>query len=84
MRTPRFSAVRYIDLVLTLTQKEIKVRYKSNLLGYFWSIANPLASAIVYYLAVQVFLRVQIDNYIVFLIVGLFSWQWFNNYLLSC
>ena len=36
MRTPRFPAVRYIDLVLTLTQKEIKVRYKSNLLGYFW------------------------------------------------
>jgi len=83
MGNHRFSPVRYIDLVLTLTQKEIKVRYKSNLLGYFWSLANPLALATVYYLAVQVFLRVQIDNYIVFLIVGLFSWQWFNNYLVT-
>jgi lipopolysaccharide transport system permease protein len=81
----RFSLERYADLILTLTQKEIKIRYKSNLLGYFWSLANPLASAVVFYLAIQVFLRVEIDNYIVFLIVGLFAWQWFSNYLVgSC
>ena len=58
----RFSLERYADLILTLTQKEIKIRYKSNLLGYFWSLANPLASAVVFYLAIQVFLRVEIDK----------------------
>jgi lipopolysaccharide transport system permease protein len=81
----RLSVAQYIDLILTLTQKEIKIRYKSNLLGYFWSLANPLASATIFYLAIQVFLRAEIDNYIVFLLVGLFAWQWFSNYLIgSC
>ena len=81
----RSSLARYVDLILTLTQKEIKIRYKSNVLGYFWSLANPLANAVVFYLAIQVFLRVEIDNYVIFLIIGLFAWQWFNNYLVgSC
>jgi lipopolysaccharide transport system permease protein len=76
---------RYIDLVLTLTQKEIKIRYKNSLLGYFWSLANPLASAVVLYLAIQVFLRVEMENYVIFLIIGLFAWQWFSNYVVgSC
>jgi lipopolysaccharide transport system permease protein len=81
----RFSVAQYVDLILTLTQKEIKIRYKNNLLGYFWSLANPLASATIFYLAIQVFLRVEIEHYVVFLIVGLFAWQWFSNYLIgSC
>src|SRR4029450_10678938 len=81
----RMSFAQYVDLILTLTQKEIKIRYKSNLLGYFWSIANPLASAIIFYLAIQVFLRLEMENYNVFLIIGLFAWQWFSNYLVgSC
>ncbi len=69
----------YRDLVLVLTQKEIKVRYKSNVLGYLWSIGNPLAFAFVYYVVFKVILDVKIKNYPLFLICGLFPWQWFAN-----
>jgi len=79
------SLAQYVDLTVTLTQKEIKIRYKNNFLGYFWSLVNPLASAIIIFLAIQVILHVKMDNYVVFLITGLFAWQWFNNYLVgSC
>ena len=67
------------DLVFVLTQKEIKVRYKSSWLGYVWSIANPLAFAVLYFVAFRIFMRVQIPNYPLFLIAGLFPWQWFAN-----
>jgi homopolymeric O-antigen transport system permease protein len=81
----QMSLAQYIDLTVTLTQKEIKIRYKSNFLGYFWSITNPLASAIIIFLVIRVVLRVEIENYAVFLVAGLFAWQWFNNYLVgSC
>jgi lipopolysaccharide transport system permease protein len=81
----RMSLAQYVDLTVTLTQKEIKIRYKSNFLGYFWSLVNPLASAIIIFLVIQVILRVEMENYVVFLIIGLFAWQWFNNYLVgSC
>ncbi|NJO43936.1 MAG: ABC transporter permease [Cyanobacteria bacterium CRU_2_1] len=69
----------YKDLVIVLLQKELKVRYKNKLLGYLWSLANPLASALVFYIAFQVFLRVSEPNYALFLIAGLFPWQWLSN-----
>jgi homopolymeric O-antigen transport system permease protein len=70
---------RFGELTLVLTKKEIKVRYKSYLLGYVWSIANPLAFATVFYVVFQVIMKIQIENYVLFLISGLFPWQWFSN-----
>jgi lipopolysaccharide transport system permease protein len=67
------------DLVLVLTKKEVKVRYKSTWLGYLWSIANPLAFAVLYFLAFRVFMRLQFPDYPLFLIAGLFPWQWLAN-----
>ena len=69
----------YRDLVLVLTQKELKVRYKRSFLGYLWSIANPLALALVFFIAFKIFMKIPIENYTLFLIAGLFPWQWFLN-----
>jgi len=69
----------YLDLIIVLTQKEIKVRYKSSFLGYLWSIGHPLALAFVFFLAFKIVMKVEIENYSLFLIAGLFPWQWFSN-----
>jgi lipopolysaccharide transport system permease protein len=69
----------YLDLILVLTAKEIKLRYSNNVLGYLWSIANPLIFALVYNFAFKVAMKVSIENYGLFLITGLFPWQWFSN-----
>ena len=69
----------YIDLVTVLTQKEMKVRYKRSLLGYLWSIVYPLAVALVFFFVFKMVMRVKVENYTLFLIVGLFPWQWFSN-----
>ncbi|HAM49811.1 MAG TPA: ABC transporter permease [Nitrospiraceae bacterium] len=69
----------YFDLIVTLTQKELKVRYKRSFLGYLWSIANPLALALVFFVAFKVVMKIGIENYTLFLISGLFPWQWFAN-----
>ena len=79
----RFSIAHYFELIMILAQKEVKVRYKNNVLGYFWSLANPLASALVFYFAMQVIFKSSISDYPLFLIIGLFTWQWFNNYLIG-
>src|SRR4030042_5443535 len=69
----------YRDLIVILTQKEVKVRYKSTVFGYVWSIAHPLAFAFVFFMAFKVVMRIQMEGYAVFLIAGLFPWQWFSN-----
>lgn len=73
----------YYDLVIELVKKEIKVRYKNNFLGYTWSIINPLAQAMVFFVAFQYILKVKIDKYVLFLVLGLFPWQWFLNSVIA-
>ena len=67
------------DLLVVLIQKEIKLRYKRSSLGYVWSVANPLAFAILYFIAFRIVMRVDIPDYPLFLIAGLFPWQWLSN-----
>ena len=76
-RLTRFE--HYRDLIVILTQKEMKVRYKSTFFGYVWSIAHPLAFAFVFFMAFKVVMRIQMEGYAVFLIAGLFPWQWLSN-----
>ncbi len=73
----------YRDLLIVLVQKELKVRYGNKALGYIWSIANPLASALVYFIAFSILMRVNIPGYPVILLSGIFPWQWFSNVVVS-
>jgi lipopolysaccharide transport system permease protein len=69
----------FLDLIVVVTQKDLRVRYKNSFLGYFWSLANPLAYALVYYFAFKLVIRIKIEAYPLFLITALFAWQWFTN-----
>ena len=69
----------YADLIIVLFIKEMRVRYKSTALGYWWSILHPLAFAFVFFIAFRVVMQIQMESYPLFLIVGLFPWQWFAN-----
>jgi lipopolysaccharide transport system permease protein len=69
----------YKDLILVLTAKEIKVRYKNNVLGYLWSVAQPLAFAFIYCIVFKIIMRFDMPHYTLFLLAGLFPWQWFAN-----
>lgn len=67
------------DIFLELLHKEFKIRYKSKVLGYFWSLANPLANALVYYIVFGILMKSRQENYAIFLITALFPWQWIAN-----
>lgn len=71
----------YKDLLLVMTKKEIKVRYKNSYFGYFWSLLNPLAFAFIFYFVFGIIMRMKMENYSLFLVTGLFPWQWISNSL---
>ncbi len=75
----KYSLGYLFDLATVITEKELKVRYKSSFFGYLWSIANPLLFAMIYYFIFKLIMRVQIPNYTIFIITGLFPWQWFAS-----
>jgi len=78
MKTGKLSYYR--DLTVVLLSKEFKTRYKSTFLGYAWSLLNPLMFAAVFFLIFSIIVRIKTDvPYPLFLITGLFPWQWFTN-----
>ncbi len=68
----------WVELVTVLVKKELKVRYKNSVLGYFWALANPFAFALVYWVAFKFVMRVQMENYAIYLLTGLFPWLWLS------
>lgn len=77
-RTP---AARYRHSLWLLTQRDLRVRYSTSALGYFWSILDPLVMASIYWFVfTQVFEKTVGEKpYIVFLLAALLPWMWFNG-----
>jgi len=73
---------RYRHSLWLLTTRDLKVRYSTSFLGYFWSILDPLVMAGIYWFVfTQVLTRDSIGHtpYIVFLLTGLLPWMWFTG-----
>ena len=67
------------EVLAQLISKEFKIKYKNTFLGYIWSIGTPLFLALILDIAFRHVMRIQIENYILFLLSALFSWHWFSN-----
>ena len=78
----RVAAVhRHRRILGTLVRRDLKIRYGRSVLGYVWTLIDPLAMAGVYYLVFGViFRRAEVESlpFIVFLLAGLLPWNWFN------
>ena len=70
---------QYRELLKTNVQKEIRGKYKGSILGVFWSFLNPLLMVAVYAIVFPYLMRMQMDNYLVFLITGVIPWVFFTN-----
>jgi ABC-2 type transport system permease protein len=78
----RSSTGAYWHSLWLLTRRDLRVRYATNVLGYVWSVLDPLLMAGIYFLVfVVIFHRNPLDErpYIVFLLSGMLPWTWFNG-----
>lgn len=64
-----------------LVRRDLKVRYADSLLGYVWSVLDPLVMSMIYWFVfTQIFERsVGQQPYIVFLLFALLPWLWFSS-----
>lgn len=69
------------ELITILVSKELKSRYRGSALGMMWTFLNPLLLLVVYALVFSVYMRIQVENYAVFVFVGLLPWIWFSSSL---
>jgi len=72
------------ELIRNLVVRDLKVRYRSSILGVVWSWLNPLLMMIVYSTFYTIFfLREDVDHYPVFLLCGLLPWNFFSDSVLQ-
>ncbi len=65
----------YRELIRNMVVRDLKARYKSSILGYVWSLLNPLMMMLIFWFVFSVLLRNGIPMYPVFLIVALLPWN---------
>lgn len=61
---------KYRHLVLNLITRDLKVKYRRSMLGFLWSILNPLLMALVINAVFQNLFRFDIEYFIVYYLTG--------------
>jgi lipopolysaccharide transport system permease protein len=70
---------RYRDLILRLAWSDFKLRYKSSALGFFWSLLEPLLMLLVLYVVFSNLMRIQVEYYQLFLLLGIILWNFLDR-----
>lgn len=75
------------ELLVNLTLRDLRGRYKRSVLGWAWSLLNPLATMLIFSLVFRVVLKVPVprgdpsglSNFAFFLLSGLIFWNLFSS-----
>lgn len=77
--------IRYRELVQNLVVRDLKARYKNSVLGFLWSLLNPLLTMAVFTVVFTFMMPSnQIDKFPVFLLCALLPWNFFQAALMGC
>ncbi len=77
------------ELIVNLTLRELRGRYKRSVLGWTWSLLNPLSTVVIYSIVFGVLLNGDppggdpsgLKNFTVWLLCGLLPWNYFGGSL---
>jgi ABC-type polysaccharide/polyol phosphate export permease len=70
------------ELIYLLTLRELKLRYQDTFFGFLWSLIRPLLQGAVLFIVLRKFIRIDVVDYHLVLLAGLFPWTWFQTSLL--
>lgn len=74
----------YRGLLVQLVRKELKVKYKDSVLGFFWTLVRPMIQLVIYYVAFTIFLGNSQPAYAIFIFSGLVIWGLFTDIVGGC
>lgn len=77
---------RYRDLIRALVIRDLKVRYRRSMIGFTWSMLQPLLLMIVFHFVFShlfVLKGFNIKNYAVFALSGILFWNFFQQSIVA-
>lgn len=72
--------IRYRNLILQLTRRDVTTRYKRSVLGIAWTMLNPLGMMVVLTIAFSHIFRFETEyGYPAYVLSGLLAWNFFSQ-----
>lgn len=79
------------ELLVNLTLRELRSKYKKSVLGWTWSLLNPVSSVVIYTVVFSVFLGVTpprgdpsgLKSFVLFLLCALVPWNFVSSGLMA-
>jgi lipopolysaccharide transport system permease protein len=72
---------RHGELLRSLVIRNLKLKYQRSVLGFFWTLLNPLFMVAVLVMIFTYVVRIPLPNYWAFLISGFFVWNFMQQSL---
>jgi homopolymeric O-antigen transport system permease protein len=69
----------YRDLIEILTLSDLRVKYQSSVLGFAWSLINPLFTLLILYVVFSRIYQMSDSQFVLFLFVGIVTWRFLAN-----
>ena len=70
---------KYMPLLHELVKRDLKLKYRRSVLGYLWSLLNPLLMMLIMTIVFSYMFRFDIPNYPLYLICGQTLFNFFNE-----
>lgn len=74
---------RYRELLLNLVTRDLRVRYKNSVLGFFWSLVNPLVQVATITVVFKYILHASGRDYSAYLLCAFLPWMFFQMSVLD-
>jgi ABC-type polysaccharide/polyol phosphate export permease len=71
--------VRYRELLRNLVLRDLKLKYRGSVFGFFWSLANPLLMVVTYTVVFTYILRMRTSGFVFTLLLGILNWGFFAS-----
>lgn len=71
--------IKYRDLIVQLVQRDLKVKYRRSVLGYLWSLLNPLFMMLVLTAIFSAMFRNEIPNFPIYFMSGQIIFGFFSE-----
>ncbi len=74
---------KFRELLFSTIARELKIRYKNSVLGFMWSLVNPLITVLVMTLVFKFFLDQSVKNYTAYILAAYLPYMFFQSALMD-
>tara|TARA_A100001037_G_C15139901_1_gene633165 strand:- start:638 stop:1498 length:861 start_codon:yes stop_codon:yes gene_type:complete len=69
------------NMIANFIRRDVRIRYRNSLLGYIWTVLQPLLLAGVYYFVFTIIANQSERLYPIWVLIGVITWQYFGRAL---